>query len=115
MTHNMKLKPNPFAKIASGSKTIELRLYDDKRQQLSVGDTIIFTSMEDSGLQLKTRVVALHKFSSFRNLFEALPMEACGYDSEMPVEDALVNIRRYYSEKREEQYGVLGIEIQLLD
>lgn len=33
MTHSMKLKDNPFNKIASGEKTIELRLYDEKRKK----------------------------------------------------------------------------------
>lgn len=32
MTHYMKLNPEPFDKIASGKKTIELRLYDEKRK-----------------------------------------------------------------------------------
>ena len=39
---------NPFEQIKSGVKTIELRLYDEKRQALSVvGDTIIFTNLTE--------------------------------------------------------------------
>ena len=36
MLHTMKLKKEPFEKIKNGSKTIELRLYDEKRQCRSV-------------------------------------------------------------------------------
>lgn len=36
--HRMKLKASPFSEIQNGSKTIELRLNDEKRQQVQVGD-----------------------------------------------------------------------------
>ena len=42
--HNMKLNPYPFEMIKSGQKTIELRLLDEKRQLIKVGDTIVFTN-----------------------------------------------------------------------
>ena len=46
--HIMKLHPEPFAKIKDGSKTIELRLYDEKRQRISIGDTIRFINTESA-------------------------------------------------------------------
>ncbi len=36
--HQMKLQNSPFQKIQKGMKTIELRLYDEKRQKVKVGD-----------------------------------------------------------------------------
>lgn len=42
MKHQFKLNNFPFEKIANGTKTIELRLYDEKRQKLNVGDEIVF-------------------------------------------------------------------------
>ena len=47
MTHYMKLNPEPFDKIASGKKTIELRLYDEKRKTVLPGDEIIFTHIHN--------------------------------------------------------------------
>lgn len=43
--HYMKLKDKPFEAIRQGIKTIELRLYDEKRQALAVGDMVEFTKM----------------------------------------------------------------------
>ena len=40
MEHTMQLNPVPFAMIKSGQKTIELCLYDEKRQKIAIGDTI---------------------------------------------------------------------------
>jgi ASC-1-like (ASCH) protein len=42
MEHILKLKPKYFNYINKGTKIIELRLYDEKRQKISIGDTIIF-------------------------------------------------------------------------
>ena len=42
MIHQMSLRPHPFEKIKLGEKTIELRLYDEKRKEIKVGDTIEF-------------------------------------------------------------------------
>lgn len=42
MEHILRLDKNPFLKISSGSKTIEIRLFDEKRRQIRLGDTIIF-------------------------------------------------------------------------
>lgn len=38
MNHSMKLNPAPYAAIKTGKKNIELRLNDEKRQQVKVGD-----------------------------------------------------------------------------
>ena len=46
MIHKLNLNAVPFERIKSGRKTIELRLYDEKRQKIQAGDDIIFTSTE---------------------------------------------------------------------
>ena len=44
--HQLQLATVPFEAITSGVKTIESRLYDEKRQTIQLGDTIIFTNRE---------------------------------------------------------------------
>lgn len=48
MQHIMRLNPLPFKMIASGEKTIELRLNDEKRRLINVGDEITFINTEDN-------------------------------------------------------------------
>lgn len=113
MLHQMKLQPNPFRKIKSGSKTIELRLNDEKRQQVQVGDFIEFTMLDDTAQKLTVRVTALYHFNSFAELYAALPKEKLGYaPNEMPVPD---HMDAYYPRDNQEEYGVLGIELRLTD
>ena len=59
--HNMKLYQSPFDNISNGSKTIELRLNDEKRQKINVGDIIEFHNYNDDSKIIKTKVKALHK------------------------------------------------------
>ena len=45
MIHNMKLVDFAFNAIKNKEKDIELRLNDEKRSLINVGDTIIFTNI----------------------------------------------------------------------
>ena len=54
--HTMNLTPSPFKMIREGRKTIELRLYDEKRKAISIGDTITFCNTEDGSDTLSVRV-----------------------------------------------------------
>lgn len=42
MEHEMKLQDKYYNYILNGTKRIELRLYDEKRQQIKIGDIIKF-------------------------------------------------------------------------
>ena len=42
--HQLQLATVPFDAIVSGAKTVESRLYDEKRQLIQIGGTIEFTS-----------------------------------------------------------------------
>ena len=47
MLFRMRLYHEPFAKIKAGTKTIEMRLNDEKRSQIQAGDEIEFTDLSD--------------------------------------------------------------------
>lgn len=112
MTHHMKLRPLPFSGIASGRKTIELRLLDEKRRRIHVGDTLIFTNADDAAT-LTCTVKALHVFADFEALYRALPLEKCGYLPEEVSRASAKDMEQYYSAQEQALYGVIGIEIEL--
>ncbi|MBR4017732.1 MAG: 23S rRNA (uracil(1939)-C(5))-methyltransferase RlmD [Oscillospiraceae bacterium] len=111
-THSMKLHPSPFEMIKNGQKTIEMRLYDEKRQKIKVGDTILFTN-NATGEILKVKVVNIHRFSSFAELYANLPLLRCGYTPENVDKASSADMEAYYSPEQQEKYGVVGIEISL--
>ena len=107
---NMTLAPKPYDMIESGQKTIELRLFDEKRQQIKEGDIIVFTH-SFTGKSLTAKVLKLYRFETFKELYEALPLLKCGYTEEN-IEDANYNdMNMYYSYEQQKRYGVVGIEI----
>ena len=108
----MKLNPAPFEMIKSGQKTIELRLYDDKRQLINAGDEIVFTNTVTNET-LSVLVLKLHRFDSFEELYKSLPLLKCGYTSEMLAEASHTDMEKYYSVEEQELYGVVGIELIL--
>lgn len=112
MTVEMKLQKDPFEKIRAGHKTIELRLYDEKRQKLKVGDQIEFTNMADPSQKILTQVLALHIFRSFDEMFQALPATSMGYGPDQNPDPK--DMEAYYSKDEQAQYGVVGIELFLL-
>lgn len=113
--HHMTIRPEPFEKIRSKQKDIELRLNDEKRRLIHVGDSIHFTNTVDDSQQLRTKVVALHPFQTFEELYQSLPLERCGYTTvELPVASS-EDMRQYYSKEQETLHGVLGIEIELIE
>ena len=114
MVHQMKLNADPFEKIEQGIKTIELRLWDEKRRLIKAGDEIEFTHAKDSARKLRTRVVALHIFSSYAELYRSLPLLKCGYTKEDISTADPTDMDRYYTKEEQQQYGVVGIEIQLI-
>lgn len=111
MIHSMKLNPEPFELIKSGKKTIELRLYDEKRRAVRVGDALEFTCTVSGEVLLK-RVKALHVFASFAELYAALPLEKCGYTEENIVSASPSDMEKYYSREEQAGFGVVGIELE---
>ena len=47
MIHKMKLSESTFERIKNGTKTIEFRLDNEKRQQIKVGNKIEFSKLPD--------------------------------------------------------------------
>lgn len=109
--HTMRLRPVPFEKIRAGQKTIELRLYDEKRQQIAVGDRIRFVNTQDESAVLWTRVKELHVFDSFATLYRTLPTAECGYAAGETADPG--DMEQYYSKQEQTRYGVIGIKIEV--
>ena len=111
--HEMRLNPAPFRMIKSGEKSVELRLYDEKRRRIAVGDTITFTET-DTGEQMTVSVTALHVFPSFDELYRALPLSACGYTEAELASACPDDMLAYYSAEQQQKYGVVGIGIAMI-
>ena len=107
MIHRMKLNESPFERIKNGTTTIEFRLYDEKRQQIKVGDKIEFSKLPNLQEKLLVDVIKLYREDTFENLFRKL------YKDEDEIKRKTKSMYKYYSPEKEKEYGVLGIKIKL--
>ena len=107
MLHKMKLNESPFERIKNGTKTIEFRLYDEKRQQIKIGDQIEFSKLPDLQEKLLVDVIDLYKEDTFEYLFRKL------YLDEEEIIRKTKYMYQYYSTEKEKEYGALGIKIKI--
>lgn len=69
MIHKMKLNESPFERIKNGTKTIEFRLYDEKRKKIKIGDKIEFSKLPDLQEKILVDVLDIYRDKTFENLF----------------------------------------------
>lgn len=108
MLHKMKLNESPFERIKNGTKTIEIRLFDEKRQQIKIGDKIEFSKLPNLQKKLLVDVVELYREDTFEKLFRKL------YNNEEEIKRKTKSMYNYYLPEKEKEYGVLGIKIKLI-
>ena len=111
ITHQLKLATEPFDAIVSGEKTIESRLYDEKRQKIQLGDEIVFTNRDKPGQTATVKVVGLLRYATFHDLFSHNNPRRFGGESVEWLEEQL---GEFYSLDDQLEDGVVGIEFKMV-
>lgn len=111
MEHVLKLQPEYFEYINNGTKRIELRLYDEKRQKINIGDIIVFRKEPELEITLKVKVIGLLRYDSFKKLFEDFDIEILA-DKSMNKKELLNTLEEFYTVEEQGKYGVLGIRVE---
>ena len=113
MKHEMKLQPEYFNYMLNGTKRIEIRLNDEKRKQIKIGDTIRFFKEPDLKEFFDTKVIDLLKYDSFDEMVNELEMEILA-DKNMTKEELINTLEVFYTKEKQEELGVLCIKIELI-
>ena len=110
MKMQMGLAHDQFLLVAAGTKTVEIRLNDAKRQQLQVGDTIEFVDTTTEKMQVK-RVQGLEKFATFTELYTRYGGRQVGSVPEDSVAKMVADTYTIYTPEQEREFGVLAMHI----
>ena len=113
MEHEMKLQPEYYNFILNGTKRIEIRLFDEKRQQIKIGDTIKFLKEPELKESFNARVIGLLRYNSFDDMFKDFDISILS-DKSMIKEGLLGVLEQFYTKEKQKRYGVLGIRIELI-
>ena len=109
MIHKMRLVDFAFKAIKNEEKDIEVRLNDLKRQQIKINDIIEFEHVDTHEI-IRVRVIDLHKYKTFDELFNNFNHQRLG----LKDEDTAEIMNNFYSKEEQEEFGALGIEIKLI-
>lgn len=108
-THKMSLQTKPFMQIRDGEKRVEMRLLDEKRKKVRVGDSIVFTHTENESETVCARVVGLHAYQRFNDMLWDFPESALGIPKGTENLDEEMSL--YYPEEDVRKCGALAIRI----
>ncbi|MEG2677002.1 MAG: ASCH domain-containing protein, partial [Oscillospiraceae bacterium] len=106
MQFEMNLLPIPFRQIKNCEKMIEIRCNDEKRKELKVGDTIVFSELPCGNNSITAKIADLYPCDSFAELVTRFDPSEFGCEGST-AEQILSEIREIYSEEREQTEGVL--------
>ena len=109
----MKLQPEYFNFILNGTKRIEIRLNDEKRQNIKLGDKIKFLKEPDLNESFEAQVIGLLRYNSFEEMFKDYDISILS-DKSMTKEELISVLEPFYTKEKQEKYGVLGIRIELI-
>ncbi len=110
MEYFMHLNGVYFDKVVNGSKTIELRLNDEKRSKINVGDTITFKNRSNDDT-ISVIVTNLYYYNNFEELYKHTDKLKIGYEESDIASPADMNT--IYSNEQQMKYGVVAIEFKL--
>ena len=109
----MKLNPEFFDQVKSGKQIYEVRLYDEKRQKIGVGDTIIFKKMPELLEGVIVRVVDIKRFETFEQMAQTLSIASIGFEGKNASQVAWA-YNRIYTKADEKHYGVVAFKIEVI-
>lgn len=112
MIHILNLNPIPYKLIFEHKKDVEMRTYDDRRKAIHNGDFLVFKHTENSSTMI-ARVLKMVIFKNFIELYNAYDKSRLGYNDDQIADPKDMN--QYYSDELINKYGVVAIEISLVE
>ena len=106
MKYIMKLNPKYFEFMKNGTKRIEIRLNDEKRKDLKIGDVIVFQKEPELEEELYTQILNLRVKRNFKELIENLEISEYSDKSESEIADLMYQKFDVYIKRQlEQEYG----------
>ncbi len=126
-TFVMHLADDMFEKVKAGTKTVEVRLFDDKRKLVDIGDYIEFRKQSDETKRVIRKVVDLPTIQkSFAAMFKTskylgnkkweevlrFSPQSLGAPDDSTLQSLVDNMHQYYDTADEERYGVIAFILE---
>ena len=100
-----------FENVKHGTKNVEVRVNDEKRRKLKVGDTITFLKRPDDIESIDAIVEDLRYYKNFKDLVEDYTIEEL-FSEGYSKEEFLSLLKRFYSDDEVNEYGTVAIRFK---
>lgn len=97
-----------FNKMKNGERSVEVRLFDKKRQQLKIGDIIEFVNIETKE-KLLTQLKGIAIFENFSDMVDYLTPQLLGYPNK---EELILRFERLYPVDMVARFNIVGLFIK---
>lgn len=114
MEMEFHLHPEVFDIVSGGIKNVEIRVNDEKRRKLKVGDKLLFLKRPDEVEELSAIIKNLVYFNNFSEVVDKYAMERL-YLSNTTKDEYIALMRKFYSDEEVAKYGVVAIEFELIN
>lgn len=102
-----------FDIVKQGIKNVEVRVNDEKRRKLKVGDNILFINRGNEEETLTLKVIGLEYYDNFEELTKHYDIERM-YLRESTKEEFVHELERFYTKEEQEKYGVVAILFEMV-
>lgn len=106
------LDSDVFDIVLDKVKDVEIRVNDEKRRKLHVGDTLIFLRRPEEIDKITATVTNLVYFDSFSDVTDYYDMKRI-YLENTSKEDYINLMKRFYNDEEVKRDGVVAIEFKL--
>jgi len=108
-SHVSGLQKVYYDMVVSGEKVFELRLNDEKRQNINAGEDYVFGLEPDRIHQVRKTIKQKHLFKNFSEACEKLDFKKVGFSSR---DEMKIVYNTIYSKESQEKYGVVAFEFE---
>lgn len=103
----MHLESEIFDLVNNNIKDIEIRLNDEKRKKLKVGDIINIVNRE-SNKSINVKIINLEYFQSFNECINNYDLNRL-YNNKITCNEFIQLLYKFYTKEDEIKYGVVAI------
>lgn len=110
--HELGIQPKYYDLIKNNIKIYEVRLNDDKRRLINVGDNVIIKREPERKEKFVAKVIDKLYFESFRAMAEAIDSRDLGLEG-LNVDEIESVYKQFYSVEKEKEFGVVALKLKL--
>lgn len=110
---DLRLDEDIFYIVKNGTKRVEVRLNDKKRELMKVGNTLTFYKRPLLDEKINTKITNLCRFKTIEELLNKYQMKEIYVDG-FNKEEFVELLNRFYTKEEQEKYGFVAIEFEVL-